>query len=68
MSGFGDIQPRTFRKRFDSFDGCWDNFEASDILRQQYDALPADQLAEIRGEIVVMGRCPLGRERAGDLA
>ncbi len=49
-----DIVPHTFHYQFDSFDAYWDIVEASDILKQQYDALPKDQHAAIREEIAVL--------------
>lgn len=56
QAGFDDfqIEPHTFHYQFDSFDAYWDVVEASDILKQQYDALPADQHAAIREEIAVL--------------
>ncbi len=55
-AGFREIQiePRTFHYRFDSFDAYWDIVEASDILKQQYDALPREQHPEIRREIATL--------------
>ena len=55
-AGFSDvrIEPHTFHYRFDSFDAYWDIVEATDILKQQYDALPVDQHAVIREEIAVL--------------
>ena len=55
-AGFSEfsITPHTFHYRFESFDAYWDIVEASDILKQQYDALPKDQHAAIREEIAVL--------------
>ncbi len=55
-AGFSEfsIEPHTFHYHFESFDAYWDIVEASDILKQQYDALPKDQHAVIREEIAVL--------------
>lgn len=55
-AGFSEfsIESHTFHYHFDSFDAYWDIVEASGILKQQYDALPVDQHAEIRNEIAVL--------------
>jgi ubiquinone/menaquinone biosynthesis C-methylase UbiE len=45
------VTPRVFHYQFDSFNDYWDTVEASDILKQQYDALPIEQRAEIRDEV-----------------
>ncbi len=45
------VTPVTFHYEFESFDAYWDAIEASDILKIQYDALPADQRHEIRDEV-----------------
>lgn len=52
-AGFSEytVEPRSFDYQFDSFDAYWDTVEDSDILKQQYDALPAEQRAEIRDEV-----------------
>lgn len=52
-AGFSDysIEPLRFDYQFDSFDAYWDTVEASDILKQQYDALPAEEHASLRDEI-----------------
>lgn len=52
-AGFTDfvVEPRKFDYEFESFDAYWDTVEASDILKQQYDALPNDQRAEVRDEV-----------------
>ena len=52
-AGFTDfvVQPRKFDYEFESFDAYWDAVEASDILKQQYDALPADRREEVRDEV-----------------
>ena len=61
LAGFREIsvEARTFHYRFDSFDAYWDVVESSDILKQQYDALPADQHGEIRDEIAAMANVHL---------
>lgn len=52
-AGFSEyaIEARSFDYRFDSFEAYWDTMEASDILKQQYDALPVGQRAEVRDEV-----------------
>src|SRR3569832_1941810 len=46
-----EITPRRFDYRFASFDEYWDLMEASDILKQQFNALPAAQRDTVRDEI-----------------
>lgn len=55
QAGFSDIniQSHTFHYQFTSFNEYWDTVEASDILKQQYDALPEDQRDAIRDEIAM---------------
>ncbi len=55
-AGFSEfnIASHTFHYHFDSFDAYWDIVETSGILKQQYDALPADQHSEIRKEIAAL--------------
>ncbi|MHB8534775.1 MAG: hypothetical protein ACYDBW_04950 [Sulfuricaulis sp.] len=36
---------------FGSFEEFWDTVEASDILKQQYDALPQNERAKVRDEV-----------------
>ncbi len=50
FSGFS-VEPRAFDYQFKSFDDYWDTVEASDILKQQYDALPAGERNNIRDEV-----------------
>lgn len=45
------VEKKTLHYQFDSFDEYWDTVEASDILKQQYDALPEDQHDSIRDEV-----------------
>lgn len=45
------VEPKTFHYQFESFNAYWDAVEASDILKMQYDALPADQRGNIRDEV-----------------
>ena len=56
--GFSDyvIDPRRFDYQFDSFEDYWNTVEASDILRQQYDALPSAEHAAVRDEIGRLAR------------
>lgn len=52
-AGFSEyaIEARSFDYQFDSFEAYWDTVESSDILKQQYDALPAAQRADVRDEV-----------------
>lgn len=52
-AGFSDytVEAKTFHYNFASFDDYWDAVEASDILKMQYDQLPADQRHQIRDEV-----------------
>ena len=52
-AGFADftVQCITFHYRFESFDAYWDLVEASDILKQQFDALPEGGRREVRDEV-----------------
>lgn len=52
-AGFSDfdIETRTLDYRFDSFDAFWDTVEASDILKQQFDAIADSEKASIRDEV-----------------
>ena len=45
------IEAITFHYEFDSFDAYWNAVESSDILKMQYEALPADQRNTIRDEV-----------------
>lgn len=52
-AGFTDftIETKTLYYQFDSFDAYWGQMEASDILKQQFDALPKEEHAKIRDEV-----------------
>ncbi len=52
-AGFADfsVDRKAFDYQFESFDDFWDTVEASDILKQQYDALPAGERNKIRDEV-----------------
>jgi SAM-dependent methyltransferase len=58
LAGFGqfEISAYTFHYQFASFDEYWDIVEASDILKQQYDALPVEQRKSIRDEVALFAR------------
>jgi len=58
LAGFRqfEITAHTFHYQFASFDEYWDIVEASDILKQQYDALPVEERKEIRDEIALFAR------------
>jgi SAM-dependent methyltransferase len=57
-AGFGDfdIERKEFSYTFDSFDHYWDTVEASDVLKAQFDALPASERANIRDEVGRLAR------------
>jgi ubiquinone/menaquinone biosynthesis C-methylase UbiE len=50
------VECRTFHYRFESFDIYWDLVEASDILKQQFDALPEGGKREVRDEVAAFAR------------
>ncbi|MEK7223608.1 MAG: class I SAM-dependent methyltransferase [Pseudomonadota bacterium] len=50
FSSFSVVR-KTFDYQFKSFDDYWDTVEASDILKQQYDALPQNERNKIRDEV-----------------
>lgn len=52
-AGFNDftIEEKSFHYSFSSFDDYWDTVEASEILKQQFDALPSEQRVSIRDEV-----------------
>jgi len=50
------VERRTFHYRFESFDTYWDLVEASDILKQQFDALPEGGRREVRDEVAAFAR------------
>ena len=45
------VEHRQFDYEFNSFDDYWNTVEASDILKMQYDVLPAEQRSEVRDEV-----------------
>jgi len=55
FTGF-QITPRRFDYQFDSFDDYWNAMEASDILKQQFDALPESDRSTVRDEIARFAR------------
>jgi ubiquinone/menaquinone biosynthesis C-methylase UbiE len=58
LAGFRQfrITAHTFHYQFASFDEYWDIVEASDILKQQYDALPLEERKAIRDEVALFAR------------
>ncbi|MGB7931823.1 MAG: class I SAM-dependent methyltransferase [Gammaproteobacteria bacterium] len=58
LAGFSqfEISAYTFHYHFASFGEYWDIVEASDILKQQYDALPVEQRSIIRDEVALFAR------------
>lgn len=52
-AGFSEysVEPRAFDYQFESFEDFWDTMEASDLLKQQYDALPQHERGKIRDEV-----------------
>ncbi|MBI3571226.1 MAG: class I SAM-dependent methyltransferase [Gammaproteobacteria bacterium] len=50
FSSFSVVR-KIFDYQFKSFDDYWDTVEASDILKQQYDALPQNERNKIRDEV-----------------
>lgn len=57
-AGFNDftIERKRFDYQFASFDEYWQLIEASDIMKQQFDALPAEQRNEVRDEVAGFAR------------
>lgn len=57
-AGFSAFQitPRRFDYQYASFEEYWSAMEASDILKQQFDALPAGQRDSVRDEIARFAR------------
>jgi ubiquinone/menaquinone biosynthesis C-methylase UbiE len=45
------VECKRFDYRFNSFDEYWQIVEASDIMKQQFDALPIEQRNEVRDEV-----------------
>lgn len=58
QAGYRDfkIEERSFDYSFGSFQEYWDTIEASDIMKQQFDALPQDQRANVRDEVALLAR------------
>lgn len=50
------VTPRRFDYQYASFEEYWSSMEASDILKQQFDALPADERNNVRDEIARFAR------------
>ena len=50
------IETKRFDYRFQSFDEYWQTIEASDIMKQQFDALPESERATVRDEIARFAR------------
>ena len=50
------ITPRRFDYQYASFEAYWSAMEASDILKQQFDALPAAERDTVRDEIARFAR------------
>jgi ubiquinone/menaquinone biosynthesis C-methylase UbiE len=57
-AGFSEyvVESHTFQYQFDSFDEYWDAVEASEILKQQFDALDSSERRAIRDEIGTFAR------------
>jgi ubiquinone/menaquinone biosynthesis C-methylase UbiE len=51
-----EVTPRRFDYQYASFEEYWDAIEASDILKQQFDALPAAVRGTVRDEIARFAR------------
>lgn len=51
-----DIERKVFSYAFDSFDHYWDTVEASDVLKAQFNALPASERENIRDEVGRLAR------------
>lgn len=51
-----DVREHTFHYSFASFDEFWNVVEASEIMKQQFDALPPAQRREVRDEIALFAR------------
>ena len=45
------IERKQFNYQFNSFDEYWDIIVASDIMKQQFDALPENERANVRNEV-----------------
>jgi len=57
-AGYGEftIEERRFNYTFGSFQEYWDTVEASDIMKQQFDALPSAQRDAVRDEVAQLAR------------
>jgi ubiquinone/menaquinone biosynthesis C-methylase UbiE len=51
-----EVTPQRFDYQFTSFEQYWELMEASDILKQQFDALPAGERNTVRDEIARFAR------------
>lgn len=51
-----EITPHRFDYHFASFEAYWELMEASDILKQQFTALPAEQHDAVRDEVARLAR------------
>ena len=58
QAGFREVavESRQVEYRFDSFDHYWNTVEASQVLSQQFQALPEGQLQQVRDEVALMAR------------
>ena len=58
QAGFQDVEVenRQVEYHFDSIDHYWNTVEASQVLAQQFQALPKDQLQQIRDEVTLMAQ------------
>lgn len=50
------IERKTFHYQFQSFEEYWDTVEASDIMKQQFDALPDQERDDVRDEVARFAR------------
>ena len=58
QAGFNQyqIERKPFNYQFNSFEEYWNIVEASDIMKQQFDALPENQRNEVRDEVARFAR------------
>lgn len=58
QAGFGHhtIERKQFDYQFNSFEEYWDTIEASDIMKQQFDALPEEERDQVRNEVARFAR------------
>ncbi|HKJ83769.1 MAG TPA: class I SAM-dependent methyltransferase [Mariprofundaceae bacterium] len=63
-AGFDEftVTRRTFHYRFPSFGAYWDLVEVSDILKQQFDALPEGERSAVRDDVAAFAREFHGKE------